>query len=143
MGGWVCSKTRKKANELWLRAGELGNATAYNNIGNSYYRGRGVEKDTKKAIYYSELAAMGGDITARHNVGNLEYNAGNMNRAMKHWMIAAGAGYDSSLTAIRQMFLDGHATKDEFEKALRAHKEANDEMKSEQREIAAEYYGQN
>ena len=31
----------------------------------------------------------------------------------------------------------GEATKDDFEKALRAHKEAIDEMKSDQRETAA------
>jgi hypothetical protein len=34
----------------------------------------------------------------------------------------------------------GHATKDDFEKALRAHKDSKDEMKSEQREAAAAFY---
>ena len=38
-----------KANELYLRAGELGCAEAYLNLGNSYYIGRGVEMDKKKA----------------------------------------------------------------------------------------------
>ena len=52
-------------------------------------------------------------------------------------MIAAGAGDDDSLTQIRQGLLNGHATKDDYEKTLRAHKEASDEMKSEQREAAA------
>ena len=33
--------------------------------------------------------------------------------------------------------MHGHATKDDFEKALRTHKDAKDEMKSEQREAAA------
>ena len=56
---------------------------------------------------------------------------------MKHWMIAAGAGLDESLTAIRVCYLDdGHATKDDFEKALRAHQASTDEMKSDQREAA-------
>ena len=58
---------------------------------------------------------------------------------MKHYMIAAGAGKDSSLGAIRQCFMDGCATKDDFEKALRAHKEAKDEMKSDQGDAAAEF----
>ena len=35
---------------------------------------------------------------------------------------------------------EGNALKDEFEKALRAHKVAADEMKSEQREAAAAAY---
>jgi len=39
-------------------------------------------------------------------------------------------------------YLIGLATKDDFEKALRAHKEAKDEMKSEQREAAAAACGQ-
>ena len=127
----------KKANKLFHRAGELGNTTSQYNIGISYLRGEGVEKDLKKAKYYWELAAIGGIAMARHNLGCSEWRAGNMNRALKHWMISAAAGYDNSLNAIRGCFLDGHATKDDFENALRAHKEASDEMKSEQREAAA------
>ena len=45
-----------KANELYLKAGELGCAKAYFNLGNSYYNGRGVEVDKKKAKHYYELA---------------------------------------------------------------------------------------
>ena len=51
-----------------------------------------------------------------------------MNRAVKHWMISAGGGHDNSLK---------FTSKDAFEKALRAHKEAKDETKSGQREEAA------
>ena len=91
----------------------------------------------KKHKYYLELAAMGGDVTAMHNLGMFEAREGNMDRAMKHWMISAGAGYDKSLKEIREGYMNGHVTKDDFEKALRAHKEANDEMKSDQRDFAA------
>ena len=49
-------------------------------------------------------------------------------------MISAGAGDDKSLSEIRDCFMHGHATKDDFEKALRAHKDAKDEMRSAQRE---------
>ena len=129
-----------RAMKLLLRAGELGSAVEYNNVGYAYENGEGVARDMKKAKYYYELAAMGGHVIARHNVGVLEAQAGNTNRAVKHWMISAGAGDDDSLTAIRNCFLDGHATKDDFEMALRAHKEANDEMKSDQREAAAAFY---
>ena len=52
-------------------------------------------------------------------------------------MISAAAGDDDSLTAIRECYLVGDATKDDFEKALRAHNDAKDEMKSDQRDAAA------
>ena len=126
-----------KANKLWPRAGELGHAAAYSCVGYVYENGEGVERDEKKAKYYYEVAAMRGNVVARDNLGIFEKNAGNMDRAVKHWMIAAMAGYDKSLKEIRDCFLDGHATKDGFEKALRAHKDAADEMKSDQREAAA------
>ena len=128
-----------KANKLWLRAGELGYTTAYFSVGNIYDNGDGVERDMKKAKYYG-LAAMMGNASARYNLGHLEEDVGNMDRAVKHWMISASAGHDKSLRRIRECFLNGHATKDDSEKALRAHKDANDEMKSDQREAAAQHY---
>ena len=53
-----------KANELYLKAGELGHAEAYYNLGCSYRTGDGVEIDTKKAKHYDELAAMNGSVQA-------------------------------------------------------------------------------
>ena len=78
-----------KANELYLKAGELGCADAYHNLGISYCEGTGVEIDTKKAKHCWELAAMNGHVVARHNLGVSEYEAGNHQRAMKHFIIAA------------------------------------------------------
>ena len=126
-----------KAMVLHLRAGELGCATSYGKVAAAYYYGRGVERDEKKAKHYYELAAMRGDAKARHNLGCTEGRAGYMDRAMKHLMISAGAGYDDSLKNIRECFMNGYGTKNDFEKALRSHKEAKDEMKSEQRDAAA------
>ena len=90
----------------------------------------------KKVKHYTELAAIGGNVYARHNLGTSEGKAGNKKRAMKHYMIAAEAGFDKSLETIREYFMLGYATKDDFEKALRAHKEAKDEVKSDQRTAA-------
>ena len=86
---------------------------------------------------------MRGDVLARHRLGILGKHAGNMIRAMKHWMIAAGAGYDESLKEIRECYVRGHATKDDFEKALRTNQAAKDEMASDQREAAAAARRQN
>ena len=90
----------------------------------------------KKAKHYYELAAMGGDVM-QGTILAVWRRCRQYDRAVKHWMISAGAGYDESLKDIRECFMNGHATKDDFEKALRAHKEAKDEMKSDQREAAA------
>ena len=128
-----------KALELWHRAAELGNATSYYNIGIAYNLGNGAGRDKKKALHYWELAAMGGDTDGRHNLGNAEGRKGNMDRALKHLMIAAGFGYTRSLESIKQMFLHGQATKDDYTKALRSYQEYLVEIKSAQRDEAAAF----
>lgn len=133
-------QNHNKSHKLWLKAGKLGSAAGYNNIGASYHNGEGVKRDMKKAKYYYELSAMGGHAVARHNLGIVDENEGNYDSAMKNFMIAAEAGYDKALAAIRQGYLNGFVTKDDFEKALRAHKEAKDEMKSDQRAAAFELW---
>ncbi|KAL7533152.1 hypothetical protein ACHAXR_005071 [Thalassiosira sp. AJA248-18] len=126
----------KKALELWHRAAKLGFPESHYNIGVAYYNGEGVEKDVKKSKYHWEQGAMGGDVTARYNLGAIEWKAGNMNRAMKHFMISAGIGDDDSLKKIQNGFMCGHVTKDEFEKALRAHNKSKNETQSDQRDTA-------
>ncbi|KAL7533437.1 hypothetical protein ACHAWF_004493 [Thalassiosira exigua] len=130
----------KRAVELWLRAGKLGKASGYCEVGNCYLLGKGVEKDIDKAEHYWELAAMRGDSEARHNLGVMEADEkGNHDRAIKHFMLAAGLGNTGSLDIIQEYYLNKKqqlVTKDEFEKALRAHYEAINEMKSEQRDKA-------
>ena len=81
-----------KANELYLKAGELGSAQAYYNLGVVYGTEYGVEIDEKKAKHYYELAAMNGHVIAKHILGCIEYNAGNYQRAYKHFIISASAG---------------------------------------------------
>ena len=110
-------------------------------MGNSYYHGRGVEIDKKKAKYYYELAAIKGNVIARHNLGCVEGNAGNHQRAMKHFMLAAKAGNKDSLDEVKRGFTKGLVTKDEYESTLRAYHVCQAEMKSETRDNAAEWQG--
>ena len=84
-----------KALEFWHRAAELGNATAYYSIGYAYDHGEGVEHDTAKAKHYWELAAVEGRVNARYNLGWIEERAGNVSRALRHFMIATGCGHDN------------------------------------------------
>ena len=52
-------------------------------------------------------------------------------------MIAVEFGNNESLKKIKQMYTNGHATKDDYAKALRAHQAYQDEIKSDQRDKAA------
>ena len=112
---------------------------AYGNIGYAYSIGRGVEVDKKKAIYSYELAAIRGDATARYNIGVDEYNMGNMGRAFRHYMIAVGGGDSKSLQAIKQLYMRGQASKDDYMKALQSYQAYLSEIKSSQRDEAAAY----
>ena len=127
---------RAKANELFLKAGELGCADAYYNLGRSYERGMGVDIDTEKAKHYYELAAMNGDAAARHNLGILEGQTGNDQRVKKHFLLAARAGHKGSLENIKQGFMNGLVTKEEYANTLREYQKSQDEMKSEARDKA-------
>jgi len=137
-GRYGMPQNRVKANELYLKAGELGCFDAYNNLGNSYHEGWGVERDMKKAKHYYELAAMNGNVPARHNLGIFELRvAGNYERAFKHWVIAARAGNDGSLDKVKRGYKGGLITKDEYADILRAYQVRQEEMKSDEREEAA------
>jgi len=131
-----------KAREFWQRAAELGYAGAYNNIGACYNNGEGVEVDKKKAIHYYELAAMKGNVVARHNLGNIEGRAGNHDRALKHFMIAVKGGSNDSLEMIKKMVTFRLATKDDYTKALQSYQVYLDDIKSNQRDEAAAFNDQ-
>ena len=126
-----------KALELWHRAAGLGYAKACKSIGHAYNNGEGVEVDKKKAISYYELAAIGGEVTARFNLGNNEARAGNMERALKHYMISARDGLSDSLEMIKELYSTNHATKDDYMKALQSYQAYLGEIKSKQRDEAA------
>jgi len=128
-----------KAVELWFQAAELGSNVAHSALGLSYYAGEGVEIDMKKSNYHFEIAAMAGNEEARHNLGIFEAESGNMNRAIKHWMISATAGNDLSMKEIKEALGlgYGHVTKDEYEKTLRGFIVSVKETRSEDRDNAA------
>ena len=79
----------------------------------------------------------GGNVAARGNLGVSEYNAGNYDRALKHFMIAVRGGYTLSVKVIQQMHKEGHAAKDHYANALRYHQVYLNEIKSGQRDSAA------
>ena len=138
-GACGLSQDYAKALELWHQAGEIGFAGAYFNIGNAYNIGRGVERDKKKADHYYELTAMRGAPEARHNLGNSERCAGNWERAIKHYMISAGAGWNDSVKNIQLLYKAGVAMKQDYTKALLAYQAYLEDVRSEQRDQAAAF----
>jgi hypothetical protein len=136
-GSYGLPQDYTKALQLWHRAGKLGNAQAYYNIAICYVNGKGVEIDKKKATHYYELAAMGGDTTARHILGCIEGQEGNIDRVFKHFVIAVKDGYSESLESIRKMATNGKVTKDDYTKALKFYQAYLDEIKSDQRDKVA------
>ena len=124
-----------RAIDYLTKAAELGSAEAHQSLAQLYHGGHGVEKDEGKEIYHLEKAAIGGHPHARHNLGAHEYYNGNIERAVKHWIIAATQGDDRSIETMVKVFKKGYVSKEDLASALRAHKAAVDATKSPQREL--------
>ena len=130
------SQDRAKARELYLKAGKLGCAGAYFNVGVYYDYGMGVNIDKKKAKHYYELAAMNGHMKARHNIGMMEGQAGNHERAYKHFVISARAGDKLSLDLVKRGYMSGYVAKEQYANTLQEYQKSQDETKSDARDKA-------
>ena len=133
----------KAAFEYWSRAAALGDVRAHYEVSVLYREGKGVEKDKKKELQHLEEAAIGGHPGARHNLGCVEEDNGRMDRAAKHWIIAAKLGDDYSLKSAESLYNAGLVSKEDFAAALRGHIDATAATKSRQRGKAAQFYKRN
>jgi len=129
----LSKKVTKKTLKMWHKAAELGSCKSHHDLSIIYSNGDEVEKHKEKATYHLKLAAMGGHEYARYKLGMIEYHLGNMDRAMKHFMIAARCGYEDSLKKVGKGYKHGLVTKDDYAKTLRAYQNISNDMKSEQR----------
>ena len=129
--------------EYYTKAAELGDVEAHYQLSIMYQYEEGVEKDEEKIIHHLEEAAIGGHPNARYNLGCDEYSYGNVERAVKHWTIAATQGHDASIKSLMLEFRDGNVSKEDLTRALRAHKAAVDATKSPQRETAEVFLRKN
>ena len=143
MTQWGGEQHRKgnysSAFEHFTRAAELGNVLAHCQLAESYHYGYGVEKDRGKEMYHMEESAIGGHPDARYNLGWNEWNNGNTEKAVQHFIIAATQGHDKSIKLLMSAFKVGKVSKEDLAAALRAHKAALDATKSPQRAAAEEY----
>ncbi|EJK45959.1 hypothetical protein THAOC_35399 [Thalassiosira oceanica] len=130
------NKDVPQAIELLTESAELGSLEAHYSLGQMYYNGEGVEEDESRGIRHWWEAAMKGHVSSRHGLGVVEYNEGKYKLAVQHWMISAKMGDKDSLNEIKEMFMEGQATKAQYAEALRGYGDAVEEMKSHQREEA-------
>jgi len=130
-----------KALDCYIRAVELGSPESCTRIGFIYDKGIGLAIDKERATLFQRVGALRGDIIARHNIGCAEYSSGNHETAIRHWKIAAEAGYQKSLDALREIYNSNgkfsgkeFITKEYLDSAYRACHEAQMEVKSEERD---------
>ncbi len=123
-------QNEEKAIELFTKSADLGYSQAHYNLVDIYDK-RG---DLKKAKFNFEAAAMAGHDSARNNLGSMEYWAGNLERAAKHWMIAASAGCFHAMQHLKISFEKGHTSKESIDTALTAYNSSCAEMRSKARD---------
>ena len=131
-----------KALDCWIRAIELGSPEACGFIGHCYLEGNGVAVDKKRAALFERVGALRGSVIARHNIGNFEYyDLGNHQNGIRHWKIAAEAGSQPSVDALKKIYnADGKIPGKEFiskecmDSLYRVCHDAQEEVKSEERE---------
>ena len=91
----------------------------------------------RKKVYHLEEAAIGGHVLARNNLGCHEEDNGRMERAVKHWIIAANMGHEDSMKTLWKYHAKGLVKKEDLTATLRAHHAAVNAAKSPQREQAS------
>ena len=131
-----------KSLDCYIRAVELGSPGACARIGTRYDEGDGIAVDKERAALFDRVGALRGEVAARYNIGCSEYyDSGNHKIAICHWKIAAEAGHQLSLDALRKIYnADGKMpgkdfiTKEYLESIYRAGHAAQMEVKTEERE---------
>jgi TPR repeat protein len=119
-----------KAMELFTRAADLGYKKAHNNLAGIFHEGGNL----KKAKFHFEAAAMAGNELARYNIGMDESNSGDMERAIKHWIIGASAGCYRSMQRLKICFEKGLFSRETINSTLAAYNNSCAEMRSEARD---------
>ena len=93
-----------------------------------------VKKDEKKAMYCFELSASMWDVSSRHWIGCIAASKGDVESAVKHFMLGAMAGHLRCLREMQQGFNLGLITKEQSEKAFLSFHKSFDSMRSDQRD---------
>eukprot|EP00571_Detonula_confervacea_P013051 CAMPEP_0172312336 /NCGR_PEP_ID=MMETSP1058-20130122/17138_1 /TAXON_ID=83371 /ORGANISM="Detonula confervacea, Strain CCMP 353" /LENGTH=317 /DNA_ID=CAMNT_0013025753 /DNA_START=234 /DNA_END=1184 /DNA_ORIENTATION=- len=131
-GTWGMPKSERMARKHYERGAELGNLHSMYCLAVNWYRvGEDRDEAMQRKLY--ETAAKQGHVWSRHNLGEMESNNGNIDAALKHWIISSSGGHDLSIKEISNLFQEGHLTKEEYGSVLRAFQTAKDDLKSKAR----------
>jgi hypothetical protein len=128
LGGF--QQDHAKSTEIYARAAELGCPKAHCILGREYQQGG----DGKRAYIHFEASALAGNEMARYSLGCIEFNSGNVERAVKHWKIAASAGSFRAMDAMRTVFVVGRVSREMIDSTLTAYNTSCAEMRSEARD---------
>ena len=119
----------------------LQSADACAHIGCGYKKGiGGLSVNKERTALFRRIGALRGDIYSRNNIGRIEYDLGNHEIGIRHWKIAAEAGCQRSLDALKDVYNNEKEpgkefiTKEDLGLAYRACHGAQMEVKSEERE---------
>ena len=133
-----------KALRFFLAAAELGHSDALNVVGSFYAKGELVEKDMGRALHYLARASIAGSVQARHNLGFLEFERGDLKRAYKHFTVAARAGHKLSLKHLKDAWKQntGFVTKDDYRQAMLSYQTKLAKVTNSERD-EADWYEEN
>ena len=105
-----CNKSsdiEKRFKNYYEKAADKGNVNAQYYIGKLYYKGKGIEKDYKKAFEYLKKAAEQGHVDAQYCVG-VCYAGGvgvekDLNKAIEYLKKAADQGSDAAKETLKKL----------------------------------------
>ena len=141
IGGSGFKKDLDKAYEYWTKGAEYGSSECHASIGGFHFGEGGPSAfDAKKARTHFELAAMQGNVGARHNLGMMELKANKSATAMKHFLISACVGHEPSFNMVKKGYPLKDVRKADYESCVRAYHESVQDLKTDERLACKLYY---
>ncbi len=105
-----------------------GDSSSQANLGLCYLKGKFVEKDYKKALYWSQKAARKGLAVAQNNIGLMYYHGYgvpiNYEKAISYFEKAADQKYPGAFLALGTMYFKGQGVSVNYEKAFECYSRA-------------------
>ena len=126
-----------KALQMYIRAAELGDASAYGLIGTYYQEGILVEQNKSKAIEFYEVAAKkGAHLLAHRSLARFHGSNGDARKSIEHLKVVASAGNKKSMDDLMKAYKNKLLSKEDLSKTLRAYQTSSNETRSKDRDDA-------
>ena len=110
-GNEIVQPDNKTAYKYFKKAAELGNAVGQSGLGHMYLYGRGVERDTAKALHFFSQAAEQGWVDGQLHLGNMYFRGTGVKRdyklAHKFFNLASQYGHVLAYYNLAQMHATG------------------------------------